>query len=47
MNKCVIDRINNLGSFKLELHFHDGKVHAIDFSKLKLEPWVQKSNAPQ
>lgn len=39
MNKCVIDRINNLGSFKLELHFHDGKVHAIDFSKIELEQW--------
>ncbi|MDX8431744.1 MAG: DUF2442 domain-containing protein [Candidatus Algichlamydia australiensis] len=39
MNKCVIDYINSLGSFKLELNFHDGKVHTIDFSEVELEQW--------
>lgn len=39
LNKGVIDYVKNLGSFCLEIHFHDGKVHTIDFSEIEFEKW--------
>ena len=37
--KYNIERIKNLGQFILEIQFEDGKIHRIDFSKIRHKNW--------